>query len=188
MYHSKLYKNLLSKLHVQADNHFPWMIKCYCLHKFLLQFLYFLNWVEAVRSEISLACWQQIVKLRRGGRSFFFVQLNQFAAKTDEFRTSTVYSVRVSSSWGSRSNPFFCDFPKNSWLLQQFFTLGEDLVSFPLRKCILLWPCLQYFTRYDKKYYQNYCRKNSQMEYSCTLFLLIQLNVPRQIGNMIYIH
>ena len=30
-----------------------------------------------------------------------------------------------------------CDILKNSWLLQQFVTIGVFLVSFPLRKCIL---------------------------------------------------
>ena len=44
-------------------------------------------------------------------------------------------------------NPF-CNFLKTSWLLQQSVTIGLFLVSYPLRKCILLWPCLQYFTRY----------------------------------------
>ncbi len=32
-------------------------------------------------------------------------------------------------------------------------------MSFPLRKCILLCPCPQYFTRYDKKYH-SYCLEN----------------------------
>ena len=53
-------------------------------------------------------------------------------------RNFPLYSVRISR--GSRSKSFFCDFLKSSWFL----------VSFPLRKCILSWYCLQYFMRYHK--------------------------------------
>ena len=74
----------------------------------------------------------------------------------------SLYSVRVSRS--SRSNPFLCDFLKNSWLLQQSVTIGVFHVPFHLRKCILLWSYLQNFTR---QYNIKITATRVEIEYRC---------------------
>ncbi len=96
-----------------------------------------------------------------------------------------LYFIHI--SWGSRS--FFCDFLKNAWLLQQqSVAIGVFLGccnsrfvgSLPFRKCILLWPCLQSFRRYDKKWYQNHCLKNRKCSIGTNFLNSIEFIIMRR--------